>query len=257
MRMFRTAIAAAVSAAALLAQPALAQERVFAFSLTGGVSVAPSYFGADTFRVGPSGSYSFTALQFGALGLGDALGPRLFAPGTGIRGAFRYIPKREGKAELAGLDDVRASVELGLGLHHTTEHWQVYGEMRYGVIGHRALAGEIGANAIWRGQGGLVLHAGPRAEFGNARFMRTYFGVTPAEAARLDSLPAFRPGRGAYSVGFEIGASQPLSADWAITASLRYDRLRGDAVRSPIVRQGSRDQVTARLGLTRHFTLRF
>ena len=256
MRRSRAALAATFFAASAFALPAAAQERVFAFSLTGGASVKPSYFGADSYRIGPSGRYSFTALEFGALALGDPLAPRLHAPGTGLRGAFRYISKREGSDELAGLDDVKASIELGLGLHHTTRTWQVYGDLRYGVIGHRALAGEIGANAIWRGAGGLVLHAGPRAEFGDARFMRTYFGVTPQEAS-ASALAAFRPGRGAYSVGFEIGAYQPLNEDWGITAALRYDRLRGDAARSPIVRQGSRDQVTATLGLTRHFTLRF
>ncbi|WP_209425734.1 MipA/OmpV family protein [Pararhodobacter sp. SW119] len=256
MRLCRSAIAATVSTAALLAQPAVAQERVFAFSLTGGASLAPSYFGSDSYSVSPSGSFGFTALRFGALAVGDPMGPRQFAPGTGLRGVFRYIPKREGKDELAGLNDVKAALELGLGLHHTTEFWQVYGEVRYGVVGHRALTGAIGANAIYRAESGLVLHAGPRAEFGDGRFMRTYFGITAAEASP-PVLNAYRPGGGTYSVGFEIGAYQPLNADWGITGSLRYDRLRGDAAASPIVRQGSRDQLTARIGLTRHFSLRF
>lgn len=256
MRAKRPLAALFLSAAALSAQPALAQERVFAFSVTGGVAVTPEYFGADSVRLGPTGRFDFTALSLGALQLGDAQGERLFAPGSGLRGSFRYIRKREGRDELAGVEDVKAALELGLGLHHTTENWQVFGQLRYGVIGHRAWTGEIGANAIWRDPGGLVLHAGPRVEFGDTRFMRTYFGVTPGEAS-ASGLAAYRPGRGAYSVGFEIGAYQPVSADWGVTASLRYDRLRGDAAGSPIVRQGSRDQLTARLGLTRHFNLRF
>ena len=257
MRAYRSAIAAAVlSAGSLLAQPAAAQERLFAFSLTGGGIVTPDYFGADSYRVSPTGRFRFTGLRFGGMSVGDVDGPGKFAPGTGVRGAFRYIPRRKGKDELAGLDNVRSAVELGLGLHHTTESWQVYGDLRYGVIGHRSFAGEIGANAIWRDPSGLVLHAGPRAEFGDARFMRTYFGVTPSEAM-ASGLEEFRPGRDTFAIGFEIGAYQPLSADWGITASLRYNRLRGDATRSPIVRLGSRDQMTARLGLTRHFTLRF
>jgi len=256
MRLFRSAIAATVCSAALLGQPAMAQDRLFSFSLTGGANVAPSYFGADSYRVSPGGSFGFTGLRFGNVQLGDPVGPRQFAPGTGIRGAFRYIPKREGKAELAGLDDVKAALELGLGLQHTWEFWQVYGELRHGVIGHRALAGEIGVNALYRGESGLVVHAGPRAEFGNSRFTRTYFGVTAAEEAR-SGLGAYRPGGGIYSVGFEVGAYQPLSADWGITGSVRFDRLRGDAAASPVVRQGSRNQFTARAGLTRHFNLRF
>jgi outer membrane protein len=256
MHLFRTAIAATVCTAALLGQPAQAQDRMFAFSLTGGAAIGPSYFGSDSYRVSPSGSFSFTGLQFGRVQLGDASGPRHFAPGTGLRGAFRYIAGRDGTDELAGLNDVDASVEIGLGLQHTTEFWQVYGDLRYGAIGHRGFAGEVGANALYRGQGGLVLHAGPRAEFGNARFARTYFGVTAAEAV-ASGLGAYRPGGGMHSVGFEIGAYQPLSADWGITGSVRYDRLHGDAASSPIVQQGSRNQLIAKIGLTRHFNLRF
>ncbi len=256
MPLFRSFIAVAASSAALMGHPAAAQDRALSFSLTGGASLAPSYFGSDSYRVGPTGSFGFTGLRLGRVELGDPDGPRHFAPGTGLRGAFRLIGEREGADELAGLDDVDASIEVGLGVHHTTELWQVYGELRYGVIGHGALAGELGANAIYRDDSGLILHAGPRAEFGNTRFARTYFGVTAAEAAQ-SSLSSYAPGGGVHSIGFELGAYQPLSDDWGVTGSVRYDRLRGDAAGSPIVRQGSRNQLTASLGLTRHFDLRF
>jgi len=256
MHLLRTAVAATICTAALLGQPAQAQDRAFAFSLTGGAGIAPRYFGSDDYRVAPTGSVSFTGLNFGSLRLGDPDGPRHFAQGTGVRGAFRYIARRDGTHELAGLDDVKASLELGLGLQHTAEYWQVFGDLRYGVIGHRAFAGDIGANALFRGQGGLILHAGPRAEFGSARFARTYFGVSAAEAA-ASGLGAYTPGSGVHSVGFEIGAYQPLSADWGVTGAVRYDRLRGDAAASPIVQQGSRNQLRASIGLTRHFNFRF
>lgn len=256
MYLFRSAIAATAFAAALMGQPAQAQDRAFAFSLTGGAGVTPTYFGSRDYRVAPTGSFSFTGLTFGNTRFGDPDGPRHFAQGTGLRGAFRYIPGRDGINELAGLEDVEASLELGLGLQHTAEFWQVYGDLRYGVLGHRAFAGEIGANALFRGQGGLIVHAGPRAEFGSARFARTYFGITAAEAAASD-LAAFTPRGGVHSVGFEVGAYHPLSDDWGVTGSVRYDRLRGDAAASPIVRHGSRNQLRASIGLTRHFNLRF
>ena len=256
MHLFRSTFAATICAVALLGQPAMAQDRALSFSLTGGASVAPKYFGSDSHRVTPSGSLGFSGLRFGRVQLGDPDDQRQFAPGTGLRGAFRYIPEREGKNELAGLNDVKTSVELGLGLQHTSEHWQVFGDLRYGVIGHRAFAGEIGANALYRAEGGLVLNSGPRVEFGSSRFTRTYFGVTPAESAQ-SGLSAHRPSGGVHSVGLEVGAYQPLSNNWGITGSVRYDRLRGDAAASPIVRQGNRNQLTATIGLTRHFNLRW
>jgi outer membrane protein len=256
MRQMRSTIAAIAGAVALLGQPAMAQDRAFAFSLTGGMSVSPSYFGSDSLSLSPYGRFGFHGLRLGGMGVGDADSTDLFAPGTGVAGALRFIGKRHGRDELAGLDDISAALELGLRLHHTTRSWQVYGELRHGVVGHGAFVGEVGANAIFRSQGGLVVHAGPRADYGDSRFMRTYFGVTPAEAAR-SGLAAYRPGGGLQSVGLEIGAYQPLNAEWGITGSVRYDRLQRGAAASPIVQQGSRDQFSATIGLTRHFNFRF
>ena len=254
MQMLRSVIAAC--ALALTVTPAMAQERALAFSLTGGVGISPSYFGSDSLSVGPTGAFGFHGLRFGSLNAGDPDSTAILPRGTGVAGAFRYVGKREGRNELAGFEDVSRSVELGLRLHHTAQAWQVYAEARYGVIGHRSAVGELGANAIFRGQSGFVLYAGPRAEYGSSRFMRTYFGVTPAEAAQ-SGLAAYRPGSGLQSVGVELGVYQPISADWGVTGSVRYDRLQRGAAASPIVRQGSRDQFSARIGLTRHFNFRF
>lgn len=258
MSIIRATTLATILGLGALALPAQAQDRALSFSLTGGAQVAPKYFGSDSYSVGPSVSFASGGLRFGGFELGNTDGPVLFAPGTGIRGSFRYIAKRSGKDELDGLEDVKASVEAGIGLHHTTEFWQVYADLRYGVIGHKALAGKVGANLIYRGDSGLVLHAGPRAEFGDSRFARTYFGITAAEDnASAPNLTEYTPSGGFHSIGLEAGAYQPLNDDWGITGTLRYDRLRGDAARSPIVQQGSRNQISAQIGLTRHFNLRF
>lgn len=241
-----------------LALPAQAQNNALSFSLTGGAKVSPKYFGSSDHRVGPAGSIGFNGLSFGSVQSGTPDGPEYFAPGFAVRGALRFIPKREGKNELIGMDDVKASLEVGLRAHYTEEFWHVFADIRYGVVGHKAIAGEVGADVIWRGPSDLVLHGGPRAEFGNGRFNRTYFGVTPAEAAAPgNSFAPYTLSGGFHSIGLEVGAYQPLGANWGVTGAVRYDRLRGAAARSPIVQQGSRNQISAELGLTRHFNLRF
>ncbi|MDD7970309.1 MipA/OmpV family protein [Roseinatronobacter alkalisoli] len=245
-----------IAALSMTTTSALAQDRALAFSVTGGVATAPKYFGADSNRIAPGGAFGFTGLRFGSAQLGDPDGPTQFATGTGLRGSLRYIPKRKGENELAGMDDVKAALEIGAGVHHTTEFWQVFADLRYGVIGHKGVTGEIGANAIYRGADGLVVHAGPRAGSGNSRFARSYFGVSAAESV-TSGLAAYTPSGGVHSVGVELGVYQPLSDDWGITGALRYDRLRGDAASSPIVQQGSRDQFGASIGITRHFNFRF
>lgn len=256
MSLFRSAIVATACIAALTGQPTVAKDRVLAFSLTAGAIAQPEYFGSDNFRFGSTARIGFTGLRVGDLQLRDPEGPREFAPGTRLRGALQYIPERDGRDELEGLNDLDPSVELGLGLQHTRETWQIFGEMRYGFIGHQSVAADFGANYIFRAKNGVVLNAGPRINFGNSRFMRNYFGVTDREAARSD-FDTFTPSRAVYSTGLEIGAYQPIGADWGITTSLRYDRLRGEATDSPIVQQGSQNQWTAVLGLTKHFYLRF
>ena len=113
-----------------------------------------------------------------ALGQHATWGPRRpgqFAPGAGLRGAFRYIPNATAPMNWPGLNDVDAALELGLGLHYTADAWQVYADLRYGVIGHKAFVGEVGANLIYRAPGGLVLNAGPRAEFGSSALRQSLF----------------------------------------------------------------------------------
>ena len=121
MPWFRSAIVVMACIAALTGQPAVAQDRVVAFSLTGGATAQPDYFGADSHYFAPTGRVGFTGLRVGDLQLLDPEGPREFVPGTFYRGALDFIPERDGRDELAGLDDVDASVELGLGLQHTRE----------------------------------------------------------------------------------------------------------------------------------------
>lgn len=256
--MFKTARLAFAAIATLAATPVVAQDNVLAFSVTGGARVAPDYFGASGRTVSPAIGFGFQGLRFGGKQLGDPDGPKVFAPGAGLRGSFRYIDERDGVNELAGMNTVDAALELGLGVHYTSDIWQVFADLRYGVVGHKGVTGELGANLIYRAPNGLVLNAGPRAEFGSGRFTNTYFGITPAEAAgSAGRFTSYTASGGVYSVGFEMGAYQPLGDDWGLTGTLRYDRLRGDAARSPIVTQGSRDQVSAEIGLTRHFNLRF
>jgi len=237
-----------------MALPAQAGQRGLAFAVTGGVSYSPSYFGSDSSEFGPTGRFSFHGLRFGGFDFGERErtafdGPVEFEPGFGLRGALRYIPERDA---IFGIDSVNQSLELGAGLHFTETNWQVYTDLRYGAIGHEGIAGEAGANLFYRGEDGLVLHAGPRVAFGNSRFNQTYFGVPDGA-----DLPAYNAGSGIISAGVEIGAYQALSNDWAVTGALRYDRLRGDAGNSPIVREGQRGQFGAEIGLQRHFNLRF
>ena len=60
---------------------------------------------------------------------------------------------------------------------------------------------------------------------------------------------------GILSAGLELSAHYRLTDLWGFEAALRYDRLRNDAADSPITTED--DQITASLGVTRRFDIRF
>ena len=246
--------AAPLQAAALSSQGA--QRTGVTFTLGLGLRHAPKYFGAGSNSLGPTGSFGINELVLpGGFGFGSP-DARPLDPGFGLRGGFRYIGERRASdhPSLAGTDRIRQAVELGVGLAHVTEFGRVYGEVRRGFGGHTGWVGEVGIDAIARPTPQLVLAAGPRANWGNARFTRTYFGVTPAEsAASGGALAPWRPSGGLVSVGVELTAKYDLGDGWGLRGRLGWERLRGGAANSPITRK--RNQYSAQLVVTRQFTL--
>ena len=89
----------------------------------------------------------------------------------------------------------------------------------------------------------------------DARYQRAYFAVTPA-ASLASGLPAYRPGGGIQGVAVASGMSYQLNSRWGLFGYARYERLVGDAARSPIVREfGSRNQLSGGIGLNYTFTI--
>lgn len=263
----------AFAALLALAAPAVAQEQAagtgpvtlstqgtgpaLGFTLRTGVATAPDYFGADGSEAAPDLGFELNYLRLGGFTFGNP--DPLYQPeGFGVTGSFRYIGDRDvaDNPELAGFNDVDAALELGVGLRYATSDYQVFGAVRYGVIGHEAWVGELGADVFVRTTDRLTLRAGPRAFFADSDYASTYFGVTAAEAAA--SAPAytqFNASGGLMSTGVELGAGYRINDRWGVDAAVSYDRLRNDAADSPISLDDS--QVSARIGLTRRFTLGF
>jgi len=230
------------------------------FTVRGGISAAPTYFGSDTYEVGPDFSLGF---QFLRLPGGRTVGsqdPNNVRYGFAPRGSLRIVSERSTSEspELAGLNDIDLSVELGMGLGYTQRNFEAFGVARYGVVGHESWVGEFGADVIARPSDRLTLTAGPRLFLGDDTYSATYFGVTAAEsAASGGSFAAFAATGGALSAGFEVGMTYALNDNWGLSGALRYDRLLGDAADSPITAQGSADQFSVRLGLVRKITFDF
>lgn len=227
------------------------------FTLRGGVGAKPEYFGSDSYGAVPDLGFEFGYARLFGREFGSA-DPYYEAEGLRVRGSFRYIGPRDDadSPELAGLNDIDEAVELGMGLSYRQRNFEVFGDVRYGVIGHEAWVGELGADVRLHPTDRLEVTFGPRLFLGDGAYSDTYFGVTPAESA-ASGLAAYDPEGGALSAGLELGAKYRIDENWGVEGAITYDRLINDAADSPIVQQGSADQWKARIGVTRRFTLSF
>lgn len=259
MRKAVPVVAVAVAAGWLPPLPVQAQDAPgIAFTLRGGARIAPDYFGSDSYSPGPALGFRLEQLTLpGGFTIGSPDSQR-FRPGLSLGGSLRYIEaRRPGEhPELTGMDKIDTALELGGSLRYGGDNWRAFADLRYGVVGHNAWTGELGVDVVLRPVEGLTLNAGPRAGFGDSRFARTYFGVTPAESA-ASGLAAFRPDGGLTSLGVELGARYDLGPSWGIEGTISYDRLQSDAARSPITGQGSATQMGVMIGLTRSFSFGF
>ncbi len=232
---------------------ALAQEQrdgvEFRFGL--GPSLAPGYFGDDDLDAGVDAKFQIERLQLGGLSLGDEA-----SSGLGFGGSIRFVRGRDADDfdELAGLNDIDPTLEIGGGLEFTTPDYELFAKLRYGVFGHESFVAELGSDFFYRPTGQWTFQAGPRLLLGDNDYAQTYFGVTAAEAVS-SSFDAFDAQGGIISAGAKAKATYAINNDWEVVGTLQYDQLRNDAADSPI--SASDDQLSGSLVLTRRIMLEF
>ena len=229
-------------------------------TLRGGVQVSSAYFGSSESETSFNGAARIDYLRFPngfEYGSGAAVGYRT---GLGLRGSVRYIGGRNSShyEELNGLDNVDWSLETGLGIGYEQRNYRVFVDARYGVIGHNSWVADVGADGIAYPVDGLTLTFGPRLNFGSNRFADTYFGISSTEAERSTAgLSEYNPSGGLLGVGAELGARYLWNERWGVEGYASYARLVNDAADSPITEQGSADQFSVRVGITRRISLDF
>jgi outer membrane scaffolding protein for murein synthesis (MipA/OmpV family) len=216
-----------------------------------GPQYAPGYFGADEPVLGVDGTFSVERFRFGPISTGGE--PR---DGMTYRGSIRYIDGRSADDfdELEGLADVDPTLELGGSIGYRLRNLRGYVAVRYGVVGHQAVVADLGADYTIGLGPHVTISAGPRALWGDDRYARTYFGVSPDEAG-VSAFEAFDAKAGFVSAGLNFEATYAVNDDWAIVGTITYDRLLGDAADSPIT--VSDDQLSTTIAVSRRFTFGF
>ena len=225
-----------------------------------GAEIKPEFIGSDDVELGPLWDVDIArgADPFRFEAPDDSFGIRLFSERGFSAGPAANVEWKRKESDVgAPVGKVKTTVEVGgFAEYLVSESIRVRADLRKGIGGHDGLVGAIGADYISRDGDRYVFSIGPRVLFSNARFQRAYFGVDSG-AALASGLPAFRPDGGVYAVAAASGLSYQFSPRWGAFGFARYERLVGDAAKSPIVRDlGSRNQLSGGIGLSYTFTVK-
>jgi outer membrane protein len=188
----------------------------------------------------------------------DSFGIRLFSKGGFTVGPAANIEWKRKESDVgAPVGKVKTTVEVGgFAEYLPSETIRLRTDLRKGLGGHAGLVGSFGADRIWRDGDRYVFSIGPRVLFSDAKYQRAYFGVDSA-AALASGLPASSPSGGIHAVAAASGLSYQFSPKFGAFGFARYERLVGDAAKSPIVRDlGSRNQLSGGIGLSYTFTVK-
>ena len=257
----KLALLLACTAALLAVKPAAAQDSDdYRVRVGLGAQLQPEFIGGDGTEVAPLFDIDIArgSEEFRFEAPDDSFGIRLISGDRFAAGPAANIEGSRKNSDVgAPVGKVPTTIEAGAFAEYmASDSFRLRGELRKGLGGHKGVVGAISGDYIMRDGDRYVFSIGPRLSFSGGRYQRAYFGVD-AEAALASGLPVFRPDAGIHAVGAATGLSYQFSPRIGMFGFARYERLVGDAAKSPIVREfGSRNQLSAGLGLNYTFTFR-
>ena len=224
-----------------------------------GAKIEPDYIGADGTHIAPMFKVNVARgtnqFKFSAPDDGPSIAV-VSSNGFSFGPTLNLESKRKESDVGAPVGRVKATIEAGaFAQYEADDSWRIRGNLRKGLNGHDGLVGSVGADKIWRDGDKYVFSIGPRVLWGDSKYERAYFEVTPA-AALATGLPVYRPSSGVHAVALASGLNYQFNDRFGMFGFGRYERLVGDAAKSPIVREfGSRNQLSAGIGLNYTFNV--
>jgi outer membrane protein len=195
---------------------------------------------AEQFR-GPRDGANIALIDFGNLKVGPA-------------GKFVSARKAGSHPELSGLGDVDTTFELGGFIQYFPVDWfRLRNETRQGIGGHDGIVSDFSADFIVPITRGFTISAGPRFTLESAKAIAPYFSINSAQAVAT-GLSVFDAKGGAHSAGVGAQISYRIDQHWEVHSYVEYERLLGDAAKSPLVTvRGSVNQTTVGIGASYSF----
>jgi MipA family protein len=140
--------------------------------------------------------------------------------------ALRGVGDIKTRAEFGGF----FNYELGAGFALTTSLQYGSGNDKKGLLGTAGATYSTGIAPQWRIGGGVS------ATYANAKYMQSYFGITPEQSAASGYAP-YAPGAGIKNVRASANVTYLVNRDIAVTAGVSVSSLQGDAKDSPLARK--------------------
>jgi outer membrane protein len=173
---------------------------------------------------------------------------------AGPTAKFVSSRKASSYSELNGLGDVSAAYEFGGFIQYFPVDWlRLRNETRQGFGGHHGVVSDFSADFIVAVARGFTVSAGPRFTWESSKATSPYFSIDAAQAM-ASGLSVFDAKGGAHSAGVGAQVSYRIDANWEVHSYVEYERLLGDAAKSPLVTaRGSVNQTTVGVGASYSF----
>ncbi|MES2150946.1 MAG: MipA/OmpV family protein [Pseudomonadota bacterium] len=228
-----------LSLAAHAAPPATPDSSV---TLSAGLAVASEYSGSDTLRAFPvlAADYQNRNGFFASTTRGIGYQAKLEA--LSVSGALGYDGGRKDKKEnlfsgsdaLKGMGEIDGApvARLGLGYDLGAVQFSAGADL---ALSHR----ERGKRYHFAASMPLLAGAGDRlsaavsADYGDARNVQTFYGVTAAQSA-ASGFKAFKAKGGVEKVGLGLNWHHEFDKNWSLSSVAGLTRLTGDAANSPL-----------------------
>jgi outer membrane protein len=207
------------------------------------ILVSPSWPGSADYSIYPLPYFSFrdpnSPLIWGSPDDGTSIA--LYSSEwlrVGIVGGFEGSRDRHDDKKLRGLKTIDWAIEAGGFVEIWPVEWmRGRAEIRRSFFGGDGWVADIGLDGVFK-YNPWTFAVGPRVSFATEEYMRTYFGITNKEANKSKVFSkSYRPDGGLKSAGAAASISYDWDNAWSATVFGGWNKLLGDAEKSPIVRK--------------------
>ena len=163
---------------------------------------------------------------------------------------YRFGRDQDDSDELKGLGDVKGGAEAGLHAGwRFCEPLALKMEFRHGLGAAKGYTVDLGLGHTTQLNEDLTLALGLEASYADRDYNQEYFGVDQKQSLK-SGYQEYNPGGGVKHVAAKASLTYGLTGNLDLGVYGEYKRLTGPAADSPLVKNGSANQVSSGLALT-------